>query len=105
MKLFTVIGILPLLFFACTLPASSEPYSPSCESAVEKLHKARQTLIPSQRTIELARASEQLAYADLAVCAGGGSMVNVGGRFQSILRYPMARTRRFTSIISKTFSP
>lgn len=72
MKCFWIIGTLTLAFFAFTLPASSEPYAPSCERAVEKVRKARKDLIPYQRTIELARASERLAYADLAVCARGG---------------------------------
>ena len=72
MKRFSIIGTLTLLFFACTLPASSEPFSPSCESAVEKVLKARKDMIPYQRAIELARASERLAYADLAVCTKGG---------------------------------
>lgn len=71
-KLFHSIVFLALLFLAWTLPASSEPFSPFCESAVEKLHKARQFLIPSQRAMELARATERLAYAELAVCTRGG---------------------------------
>ena len=72
MKRFSIIGTLTLLFFACTLPASSEPYAPSCERAIEKVRKARKDMVPYQLTIELARASERLAYADLAVCARGG---------------------------------
>ena len=50
----------------------AEPYSPSCEAAIEKLSKARKALVPFQRTIELARARERGAYGELAVCAGGG---------------------------------
>jgi hypothetical protein len=51
----------------------AEPYSPSCETAIEKLSKARKALVPFQRTMELARARERGAYGELAVCAGGGS--------------------------------
>lgn len=72
-KLFYFTGILALLFFVWTLPAVSEPYSPSCQNAVEKAIKAQKLLIPYQRTMELSRASERLAYAELAVCAGGGN--------------------------------
>lgn len=72
-KLFYSTGILTLLFFVWTLPAVGEPYSPSCQSAVEKVIKAQKLLIPYQRTMELSRASERLAYAELAVCAGGGT--------------------------------
>jgi hypothetical protein len=71
-KLFYSIGPLTLLFCVWAFPGFSEPYSPSCESAVEKLHKARQTLIPYQRTMDLARARERGAYAELAVCTRGG---------------------------------
>ncbi len=72
-KLFYSTGILTLLFFVWTLPAVSEPYSPSCQNAVEKVIKAQKILMPYQRTMELSRASERLAYAELAICAGGGN--------------------------------
>lgn len=65
--------VLPfLLFLIWTCPAASEPYSPSCGIAVEKVIKARKNLIGSQRRVQSARNQERLAYADLAVCAGGG---------------------------------
>jgi hypothetical protein len=72
-KLFFSTSILTLLFFVGALLAVSEPYSPSCQSAVEKVIKAQKFLIPYQRTMELSRAHERLAYAELAVCAGGGN--------------------------------
>ncbi len=50
----------------------AQPYSPSCETAIDNLKKARKDLEPFQRTMELARARERGAYADLAVCTGGG---------------------------------
>jgi hypothetical protein len=71
-KLLNGIGIPLLLLFAWTCPALSEPYSPSCGIAVEKVIKAQKNLIAYQRTLQLARNQERLAYADLAVCAGGG---------------------------------
>ena len=58
-----------LLFPATTFP---EPYAPSCGMALEKVHKARQALIPYQRTMELARARERNAYGELTICTGGG---------------------------------
>lgn len=61
-----------LLLLTWTCPAGSEPYSPSCGLAVEKVIKARKNLIAYQRTLQLARNRERVAYADLAVCAGGG---------------------------------
>lgn len=66
------IGLPLLLFLSWTCPAGSEPYSPSCGLAIEKVIKARKNLIAYQRTLQLARSRERLAYADLAVCAGGG---------------------------------
>ena len=71
-KLFYFIGTLTLFHIAWPCPAFSEPYSPACESAVEKLHKARNALIPYQKTMELAIARERGAYAELAVCTRGG---------------------------------
>jgi hypothetical protein len=66
------IGLPLLLLFTWTCPAVSEPYSPSCGIAVEKVIKAQKNLLAYQRTLHLARNRERLAYADLAVCAGGG---------------------------------
>lgn len=54
------------------LPLKAEPYSPSCETALEKLHKAREALLPYRRTMELARAREHGAYGEIAICSGGG---------------------------------
>jgi hypothetical protein len=51
----------------------AEPYWPSCETAIEKLSKARKTLVPFQRTMELAEARERGAYGELTVCAAGGT--------------------------------
>lgn len=66
------IGLSLLLLLTWTCPAVSEPYSPSCGIAVEEVIKARKNLIVYQRTLQSARNRERVAYADLAVCAGGG---------------------------------
>ena len=61
------------LVLLASLPLKAEPYSPSCETALEKLHKAREVLIPYRRTMELARARERGAYGEIAICTGGGT--------------------------------
>ena len=58
-----------LLLPAVAVP---EPFSFSCGMALEKVHKAREALIPYQRTLELARARELKAYGELTICTGGG---------------------------------
>jgi hypothetical protein len=52
---------------------NAEPYSPSCETALEKLHKAREALVPYRRTMELAKARQRGAYGEIAICTGGGA--------------------------------
>lgn len=69
---FSCIGTLILLLVAWTCPAFSEPYSPSCASAVENVIKARKDLLPYQQAMDLARSYERQAFAELAVCTGGG---------------------------------
>jgi hypothetical protein len=66
------ISVSLLLFLTWTCPAVSEPYSPSCENAMEKVIKARKNLLEFQERLQSARSRERVAYADLAVCAGGG---------------------------------
>ncbi len=56
-----------------TLLLQAEPYSFSCETALEQLHKAREALVPYRRTMELARARERGAYGEIAICTGGGT--------------------------------
>ena len=69
---FFCLGTLILLLIVWTCPVFSEPYSPACESAVEKVFKARKDLIAYQQTLDLARSYERQAYAELAVCTRGG---------------------------------
>ena len=54
-------------------PVNAAPYSPSCETALGKLHKAREALVPYRRTMELARARERGAYGEISICTGGGA--------------------------------
>ncbi len=53
-------------------PLFAEPYSPTCQSAIEKLSKSQKAIIPFQRTMELTKAKERGAYGELAFCTGGG---------------------------------
>ena len=71
MNPFYVLASISLLLVSST-PTFAQPYSPSCKTAIDKRNKARKDLIPYQRTMELARAREQGAYAELAVCTRGG---------------------------------
>jgi len=66
-------GVLALgLMLLWAVSLNAEPYLPSCETALEKLHKAREALVPYRRTMELARARERGAYGEIAICTGGG---------------------------------
>jgi len=78
-----VLAIGLVLLWAWSLKA--EPYSPSCETALEKLNKAREALVPYRRTMELARAREHGAYGEIAICTGGGTF-----NAQKALRCEMA---------------
>lgn len=75
---YLVLAVFPYVLVVCyvtlLLPATtlSEPYTSSCGAALEGVHKAREALIPYQRTIELARAREREAYGELTICTGGG---------------------------------
>ena len=71
MNPFYLLGIISLMLMS-SATTFAEPYSASCETALEKVHKARKALVPFRRTMELARAQERGAYGELAVCSGGG---------------------------------
>lgn len=66
--IFPILGVILL----ATSPTFAEPYSPSCQSAIEKLSKSQKGLMPFQRTMELAKARERGAYGELAFCMAGG---------------------------------
>ena len=49
----------------------AETYFASCSTALEKLHKARNTLIPFQRSMERARIHERVALGETLTCGPG----------------------------------
>lgn len=71
MNPFYLLAIISLVLVSSSV-TFGEPYSPSCETALEKVYKARKALVPYRRTMELALARERGAYGELVVCAGGG---------------------------------
>ena len=75
MKLFSPFAILSLAVVSFT-SAFAEPFSPSCEIALEKIEIARKALIPFRRTMEMARAHQYGAYGEAEVCVAGS---RVGG--------------------------
>lgn len=70
MKLFSPLAILSLVVVSST-PTFAEPYSPSCEIALEKIETARKALVPFRRTMEMARAHQYGAYGEAEVCVTG----------------------------------
>ncbi|MCA9420410.1 MAG: hypothetical protein KC592_05295 [Nitrospira sp.] len=66
--------------------ASAEPYSPSCEIALERIDTARKALVPFRRTLEMARAREYGANGKSMACI-------VGGRFGGDKPSPCRRSQ------------
>ncbi|MEO6201936.1 MAG: hypothetical protein ABIU05_05435 [Nitrospirales bacterium] len=75
MKLFYPLAILSLAVVFST-PAFAEPYTPSCDIALEKIDTARKALVPFRRTMEMARAHQHGAYGEAEVCVTGS---RIGG--------------------------
>ena len=71
MNPFFLLAMLCLVLVSSS-PTWAEPYSASCGTALEKLHKARTALIPYQRAMELAQIHERVALGELMVCTSGG---------------------------------
>lgn len=71
MKFFYLVAIISLIMVS-SATTFAEPYSASCGTALEKLHKVRTTLIPYQRSMERARIHERMALGELTVCTSGG---------------------------------
>ena len=72
MNPFYLLAIISVMLVSSTT-TFAEPYSVSCDAALEKLHKARKALIPFQRAVELARIRERVALSEsLWLCAPGG---------------------------------
>ncbi len=73
MKRFYLLAIISVVFVSSTT-TFAEPYSTSCGTALEKLHTAREALIPFQRSMERARTHERVALAEETVfCKPGGT--------------------------------
>ncbi|MDH3503753.1 MAG: hypothetical protein OEM58_04385 [Nitrospirota bacterium] len=75
MKLFSPLAILSLAVVFST-PTFAEPYSPSCQIALERIDTARKALVPFRRTMEMARAHQSGAYGEAEACVVGS---RVGG--------------------------
>ena len=67
-RLFAIISFVLM----CSASTFAEPYSASCDIALEKLSKARKALIPLQRSMERARIHERVALSKTLACAPGG---------------------------------
>ena len=57
-----------IMVLAWTFPIKAEPYSPSCGTALKRLHKAQETLTPYKGTMELTRTPEYGAFGELTMC-------------------------------------
>lgn len=72
MNPFSLLAMLSLILVS-SATTFAEPYSASCGTALEKLHKARTALIPFQRSMELAQIHERVALGEtLMMCTPGG---------------------------------
>ena len=72
MNPFYPIAIISLMLVSSTA-TFAETYFAPCSTALEKLHTARNALIPFQRAVELARIRERVALSEsLWLCAPGG---------------------------------
>ncbi len=60
------------LVLMCSAPTFAEPYSASCGTALGRVAKARQALIPFQRAMERAKIHERVALGETLVCVPGG---------------------------------
>lgn len=70
MKFACVLSTLCLVL-GSTGSAMAEPYSPSCEIALEKIDTARRALVPFRRPMEMARALENGANGKSMACCRG----------------------------------
>lgn len=70
MKALSCLAIISLAVVSSP-PTFAEPYSPSCEIALERIDAARKALVPFRRTMEMARAREYGAYGEAEACVAG----------------------------------
>ena len=69
MNPFYLLAFISLVLVPSTI-TFAEPYSPSCEIALEKIDTARKALIPFRRTMEMARARDSGANGKAMACMG-----------------------------------
>ena len=70
MNPFYLLAIISLMLVSSTA-TFAETYFGSCSTALENLHKARNTLIPFQRSMERARIHERVAVGETLTCGPG----------------------------------
>jgi hypothetical protein len=75
MKHFSSLAMFSFAVLSVT-PTFAEPFSLSCEMALEKIDTARKALVPFRHTMEMARAHQYGAYGEAEVCDTGN---RVGG--------------------------
>jgi hypothetical protein len=73
MNPFSLLAIIGLVLVSSTT-TFAETYVASCSMALEKLHTAREALIPFQRSMERARIHERVALGETLTCAPGGNV-------------------------------
>jgi len=71
MNPFYLLAIISLMLVSSTA-TFAETYFASCSTALEKLHTARNALIPFQRSMERARIHERVALGETLTCGPGG---------------------------------
>ncbi len=71
MNPFYLFAIISLMLVPSTT-TFAETYFASCSTGLEKLHKARNALIPFQRSMERARIHERVALGETLTCGPGG---------------------------------
>jgi len=71
MNPFYPFAIISLMLVSSTA-TFAETYFASCSTALEKIHKARNALIPFQRSMERARIHERVALGETLNCTPGG---------------------------------
>jgi hypothetical protein len=72
MNPFYLLAIISLVLVPSTATFAETYFASSCSTALEKLHTARNALIPFQRSMERARIHERVALGETVTCGPGG---------------------------------
>lgn len=70
MNPFYLLAIISLVLVSSTATFAATYFAP-CSTALEKLHKAQNTLLPFQRALERARKHERVALGETLTCGPG----------------------------------